>query len=194
MANKTGELSGVQFQKMTEQEVWKLLTAGTGALEVSWPASDDERIDLETHVKASFGPRLSLQVKCASWLSVPTRARNLVITFSEKADRVHSHPLYWYLFGCFDLGRLEFISPLFLVPSDRVHRHADPRVRGDTVRFSFNGSMEKDSRDQWRDCVVEPLQLAGRVLSILKHAAKSQGMVAAPPPVHSGGLVIGLKR
>jgi hypothetical protein len=190
---KQGELSDVQFSKMTEREVWKLLTSRTGALEVSWPGSDDERIDLEAHIKETFGPRLCLQIKAASWLLTRKRARYLVINFEETLARVHSHPLFWYLFGHFDLDRLAFASPLFLIESGRFHREASPKVRGDTIQFRFAGNVEADSRDKWRDCAVEPLQLADRVVSILQQAQLSHGLVDDPLRIPSRGLVIGLK-
>jgi len=192
---KPGEISDVQFARMSEREVWKLLTGPAGALEVSWPGSDDERIDMETHVKWTFGLRLALQIKAHSWLRGPESRRILVISFDEKVDRVHSHPLFWYLFGYFPMKRLAFESPLFLVESERFHRCADPRIVGDTIKFQFQASMKPDSHDQWLDCRVEPLQLAGRVMAILQQAQARQGLLAVPPPpIAPGSLVIGLER
>jgi hypothetical protein len=191
MAQTTGELSDVQFQKMTEQEVWKLLTGRSGSLEVSWPASDDERIDLEAHIKESFSPHLSMQIKCASWLATAGKAHRLVKAFEEKVERLHSHALFWYLFGRFDLDRLEFTSPLFLADSERVHRFADRQQVGDTVKLTFQASMEPTSRDKWHDCKVEPVQLADRVLAILRNAESAPLLAATPPPVFPDGFVIG---
>lgn len=193
---KPGELSDVQFSKMTEREVWKLLTGRTGALEVSWPGSDDERIDMEAHVKETFGVRLALQVKAASWLTTSGKRRMLTFNFDEKVARVHSHPLYWYLLGHFAMDRLAYTSPLFLIDSERFHRCAYPRVQGDSVTFHFQASVEPDSHDQWTDCRVEPQQLADRVLAILQTAQAAHGLLASssPPPIVPGGLLIGLSR
>lgn len=192
MGHKAGELSDVQFQKMTEQEVWKLLTGQTGLLEVMWPASDDERIDLEAHIKECFSPHLSLQVKCASWLAVSGKGHRLVKSFDEKVARLHASPLFWYLFGRFDLALLEFTDPLFFSDSDRVHRFADPQPKGDTISFTFQASMESTSHDQWQDCRVAPLDLAAHVLQVLKKLQSTHGLAATPGPIPPGSIVIGL--
>src|SRR5437868_14805890 len=118
---KPGEISDVQFARMSEREVWKLLTGPAGALEVSWPGSDDERIDMETHVKWTFGLRLALQIKAHSWLHAPESRPTLVIKFDEKLHRVHSHPLFCYLLRYFPLNRLPFHTPPFLLHSARLH-------------------------------------------------------------------------
>jgi hypothetical protein len=191
---KPGEISDVQFARMTEREVWKLLTGRSGALEVSWPGSDDERIDMEAHIKWTYGLRLSLQVKAHAWLYAPESRRALIFNFDEDAARVHSHPLFWYLFGHFPMARLAFESPLFLIDSERFHREADPVIKGDTITFHFQASMKPDSHDKWVDCRVEPLQLADRVKAILERAQASQGLLApTPPPIVPGSLLIGLR-
>jgi hypothetical protein len=192
---KPGEISDVQFARMTEREVSKLLTGRRGTLEVSWPGSDDERIDMETHVKWSFGPRLAIQIKAHSWLETGGQRRSLIFNFDERLDRVHSHPLFWYLLGHFTMDRLAFESPLFLVESERFHREADPRVKGDTIEFQFQASMKPDSHDKWVDCRVEPLHLASRVIEILQQAEARQGLLALPlPPIAPGSLLVGVRQ
>src|SRR2546425_6161166 len=57
-------LSNVQFSRFTETEVAKILTFGSdGLLEVMVPMTDDERRDIETHLKEKFRLSLSIQVK-----------------------------------------------------------------------------------------------------------------------------------
>ncbi len=78
-------VSNVQFSRFTESEVLKLFTfGGKGALEVVWPASDDERRDLEAHLKEVFGVSLAVQVKARHVLV----RRNRVSQPAEAADRV----------------------------------------------------------------------------------------------------------
>jgi DNA-binding transcriptional regulator LsrR (DeoR family) len=63
-------LSDVQFSRFAETEVAKLLTFGRprGVLEVMLPMTDDERRDLETHIKEHFRLSLALQVKAVEEL------------------------------------------------------------------------------------------------------------------------------
>lgn len=193
MVNKPGEITVVQFQKMTEQEVWKLLTGRTGDIEVFWPGSDDERIDLEAQLKESFGIHISIQVKATSVLYIPNKARKMIINFSEKIERVRSHPLFWYFFGRFDMETLEFTSPVFLPDSPFVHEHATPRVHDKEIRFEFNANIEPTSRDQWREFKVEPLQLADRVREILEKAQANRSLLETPAPILAGSIVVKLK-
>jgi hypothetical protein len=193
MPRPPDEVSEVQFQKMTEQEVWKLLTGSTGLLEVMWPGSDDERVDMEAHVKECFSPHFSIQVKCVSWLAKSGKGHRLVKSFDEKVARLHSSPLFWYLFGHFDLDVLEFTNPLFYANSDRVHRFADPQPKGEIIGFTFEASMEPASRDRWHDCKVTPLDLAAHVLQLLEKAQAAHGMAPIPTSIPAGGIVVGLR-
>ena len=82
-------VSNVQFSRFTESEVGKLFTfGGKGALEVVWPASDDERRDLEAHLKEVFGVSLATQVKARHVLVRRNRASQLWIRFDEKKERL----------------------------------------------------------------------------------------------------------
>ena len=193
MAHKPGELSDVQFQKMTEQEIWKLLTGGTGLIEVMWPGSDDERIDMDAHIKECFGPHLAIQVKCVSWLARSGKGYRLVKSFDEKVERLHASPLYWYIFAHLSMPILEFTDPLFLVESERVHCCADPQPKGEVIAFTFEASVQPTSRDQWHDCKVAPLDLAARVLELLRKVQGAQGLVPIQMPAPAVGIVVGLR-
>ncbi|HEY8735448.1 MAG TPA: hypothetical protein VIO62_00215 [Candidatus Dormibacteraeota bacterium] len=188
-------VSNVQFSRFTESEVGKLFTfGGKGALEVVWPASDDERRDLEAHLKEVFGVSLATQVKARHVLVRRNRASQLWIRFDEKKERLVSDPLFWYFFGYMDLAAMAFQAPIFLVPSAVVHAQADPRAHGDRVRFTFAASMDPRSRDQWRPYAL-PAGRGGRPGDPDSSGAFPAGSPAGrPAPNHGarcGGRALG---
>jgi hypothetical protein len=76
----------------------KLLMLGSGGeLEVMAPATDDERRDLETHIRGQFTRGFIFQVKSTTYLDRRFKARRLSIHFPVAKDRLVSHPLFWYL-------------------------------------------------------------------------------------------------
>lgn len=174
-------VSNVQFSRFTESEVGKLFTfGGKGALEVVWPASDDERRDLEAHLKEVFGVSLAIQVKARHVLVRRSRASQLWIRFDEKKERLVSHPFFWYFFGYMDLATMAFQAPIFLVPSAVVHAHADPRTHADRVRFTFAASMDPRSHDQWRPYACQPAEAADRVIRVLRAHSRRGRLQAVP--------------
>ena len=76
-------LSDVQFSRFAEMEVAKLLTFGRprGVLEVMAPMTDDERRDLEAHIKEHFRLSAALQVKASYVLYRLGRAPRLQKSF-----------------------------------------------------------------------------------------------------------------
>jgi hypothetical protein len=118
----------VQFSRFTETEVAKILTFGSdGLLEVMVPMTDDERRDLETHLKQKFRLSLAIQVKARHVLVRRNRADLLEIRLDEKRERLVADLFFWYFFGFMDVTEMHFRAPVFLVPSDVVHTSADPR-------------------------------------------------------------------
>jgi len=181
-------VSNVQFSRFTESEVGKLFTfGGKGALEVVWPASDDERRDLEAHLKEVFGVSLATQVKARHVLVRRNRASQLWIRFDEKKERLVSDPLFWYFFGYMDLAAMAFQAPIFLVPSAVVHAQADPRAHGDRVRFTFAASMDPRSRDQWGPYACQPGEAADRVIRILRAHSRRGRLQAVPRLITAPG-------
>src|SRR5712691_4405117 len=86
-------LSNVQFSRFTETEVAKILTFGSdGLLEVMVPMTDDERRDIETHLKETFRLSLSIQVKARHVLVRRNRADLHSIRFDEKPERLITDP------------------------------------------------------------------------------------------------------
>jgi hypothetical protein len=144
-------ISTTQQGIIAEQEFMKLLMLGSdGDLEVSKPVTDDERRDLETHIRGQFTPSLVFQVKSTTHVDHRFKARRLSIHFPVAKIRLISHPLFWYFFGLLNLDAMGYADPVFPVPSEEVHRHATPELRGDTWSFNFCPSLEPDANDHWR--------------------------------------------
>ena len=153
-------LSDVQFSRFTETEVAKLLTFGRprGALEVMVPMSDDERRDLETHLKQHFRLSLAMQVKATHVLYQHGRVSRLQKRFSVKRQRLIEDLFFWYFFGYMDLSTAAFRAPVFLVPSHVVHAEAEHQVCGNIVDFNFVASMAQSSKDRWRPYACDPVR------------------------------------
>lgn len=184
-------LSDVQFSRFSEAEVAKLLTFGSrGLLEVMVPLSDDERRDIETHIKEHFGLSCALQVKASHVLYHVGRAPRLQKSFVVKSERLIEDPFFWYFFGFMDLDTMAYRAPVFLVPSHEVHAGAVHQLRGGLVHFNFIASMDKASRDRWRPYACEPAELAGRVVEFLRGQAR-QGITTtiSPHQVGEGGTI-----
>jgi hypothetical protein len=163
-------LSDVQFSRFTETEVAKLLTYGRprGALEVMLPMTDDERRDLETHLKEHFRLSLAMQVKATHVLYQHGRVSRLQKRFFVKRERLIEDPFFFYFFGYMDLKTMAFRAPVFLVPSHVVHSEAEHQVRGNIVDFNFVASMDPLSKDRWHPYGCDPSELAGLVVKFLR--------------------------
>jgi hypothetical protein len=189
-------LSDVQFSRFTETEVAKLLTYGRprGALEVMVPMSDDERRDLETHLKEHFRLSLAMQVKATHVLYQHGRVRRLQKRFFVKRQRLIEDLFFFYFFGFMDLDTMAFRAPVFLVPSHVVHAEAEHQVRGNIVDFNFVASMDPSSKDRWRPYACDPAEVAGRVVKFLRtHESRkraSLGPAAASIIVEPGSIVV----
>jgi hypothetical protein len=186
-------LSNVQFSRCSELEIAKLLVLGTrGLLEALLPMTDDERRDIETHLKNVFRLSLALQIKARHVLVRHNRADLLIIRFNEKRERLIANPFFWYVFGYMDLVTMQYRAPLFLVPSEIVHKHADPRVRGEIVRLTFAASMDPRSKDQWHPYACEPAELGPRVVEFLRAQArrrKHADRLAIAPAIQQPGTI-----
>ena len=189
-------LSDVQFSRFTETEVAKLLTYGRprGALEVMVPMSDDERRDLETHLKEHFRLSLAMQVKATHVLYQHGRVGRLQKRFFVKRQRLIEDLFFFYFFGFMDLETMAFRAPVFLVPSHVVHAEAEHQVRGNIVDFNFVASMDPSSKDRWRPYACDPSELAGRVVKFLRAQERKRaslrpaaGSILIPP----GTILVG---
>ncbi len=189
-------LSDVQFSRFTETEVAKLLTFGRprGALEVMVPMTDDERRDLETHLKEHFRLSLALQVKATRVLYPHGRGSRLQKRFFVKRERLIEDSFFWYFFGFMDLATAAFRAPVFLVPSHVVHAQAVHEVHGNIVEFDFVASMDSSSKDRWRPYACDPADIAGRVVKFLRaqerHRRASMGRAAASMIAQPGTILV----
>ena len=186
-------LSNVQFSRVTEMEVAKLLTFGSqGLLEVVLPFSDDERRDIETHLKEHFRVSLALQVKARHVLTRRNRADLLVIRFDEKRERLITDPFFWYFFGFMDVDAMQYRPPVFPMPSEVVHREADPRAHGDLIRFTFAASMDRRSRDRYRAYACEPAEVAERIVKFLRkqRGQRTRSALLVPSLVERPGTIL----
>ena len=90
---------------------------------------------------------------------------------------------------------MQYRAPVFLIPSEVVHRDADPRPHRDLIRFTFSASMDPASKDRCRPWACEPAEVAKRALEFLREqerlrsktvARAHQGLVIQP-----GTIVVG---
>jgi hypothetical protein len=163
-------LSNVQFSRFSEFEAAKLFTFGSGGrLEVALPMTDDERRDMEIHLKEHFQLSLAIQVKATHVLMHRGRSKIgwLHVRFDEKRERLIASPFFWYFVGYMDLETMRYRPPVFVVPSAVVHTDADPRSRGDMVRFTFQASLDPSSKDKWRPYACDPGEVANRIMKLL---------------------------
>ena len=182
-------LSDVQFSRFAETEVAKLLTFGRprGLLEVMVPMTDDERRDLETHLKEHFRLSMALQVKASYVLYHVGRAPRLQKSFVVRPERLIEDLLFWYFFGFMDLETMAFRAPVFLVPSHVVHKEAVHQLRGGLIHYNFEASMNPASKDRWRPYACDPSEVAGRVVKFLR---AREGNRRASLARHPGSIIV----
>ena len=189
-------LSDVQFSRFAEMECAKLLTFGRprGVLEVMVPMTDDERRDLEAHIKEHFSRSMSLQVKASYVLYHLGRAPRLQKSFVVRPERLIEDALFWYFFGFMDLETMAYRAPVFLVPSHVVHKEAVHELRGGLIHYNFEASMDPKSKDRWRRYACDPSEVAERVVKILRaHESRRRPTIgdAASIMVEPGTILVG---
>ncbi|TMD82291.1 MAG: hypothetical protein E6I78_14085 [Chloroflexi bacterium] len=190
-------LSDVQFSRFAEMEAAKLLTFGRprGVLEVMLPMTDDERRDLETHIKEHFRLSMAIQVKASHVLYQHGRISRLQKRFFVKRERLIEDLFFWYFFGFMDLETAVYRAPVFFVPSHVVHAEAVHQVRGNIIDFNFVASMDQTSKDRWRPYACDPSEVAGRVIKFLRaHESRQRltiGRAMGPIVAQPGTIVVG---
>src|SRR5205807_474187 len=195
--SKVSSLSDVQFSRFAEMEAAKLLTFGRprGVLEVMLPMTDDERRDLETHIKQHFRLSMAIQVKASHVLYQHGRISRLQKRFFVKRERLIEDLFFWYFFGFMDLETAAYRAPVFFVPSHVVHAEAVHQVRGNIIDFNFVASMDQTSKDRWRPYACDPSEVAGRVIKFLRaHESRQRltiGRAMGPIVAQPGTIVVG---
>jgi hypothetical protein len=124
---------------ITQYELAKILIITShGVLEVALPLTDDDRRDMEIHLRGKFARNIAFQVKSTLHLEHRFKAYQLSMFFSVPKDKLVSHPNFWYFFGYFDMKAMAFANPVFIVPSAecrqpksiRTHRRAWTVIAG----------------------------------------------------------------
>jgi hypothetical protein len=172
---------------ITQCELAKILIiTSDGMVEVALPLTDDDRRDMELHLRGKFGDTKAFQVKSTTHLAHPFKANHLSMFFSVPKDRLITHPNFWYFFGYFDMKTMTFANPVFIVPSAEVHSHAAPHLDGDRWTFNFSASLDPASQDRWVPFRVQIHEVGARVLDIFGNEKLSVG--TPPLPAELAGL------
>jgi hypothetical protein len=173
-----------------------MMMGSGGKLEVAVPMSDDDRRDQEVHARGVFGKSLALQIKTSMQLGLASDVITplLHVRFNVRAERVISHPLFWYLFAYLDQKTMTFADPIFLVDSATVHAHANPILRAGVWHFALHANMGAKARDMWVPYRVHPADLGDRVLEILRGQPRSSTMDLTSMPGIQGSEVLWVGR
>src|SRR5260370_7186419 len=142
---------------------------------------DDERRDLETHLKEHFRLSLAMQVKATHVLYQHGRVRRLQKRFFVKRQRLIEDPFFFYFFGFMDLETMASRAPVFLVPSHVVHTQAEHQVRGNIVDFNFVASIDPLANDRFHKYGCDPADLASRLLTFLPSQPRPLLLSLLPP-------------
>ena len=177
---------------VTQYELAKILIlTSDGLIEVTLPLTDDERRDMELHIRGKFARALALQVKSTMHLVRRFKAYQLSMFFSVPKDKLITHPNFYYFFGYFDKVAMTFAEPVFIVPSAEVHAHAAPRLDGDRWTFNFSASLAPDSQDHWVPFRVLRKDVGRRVVEILSEPQlKSAGQPLPAEIAYIDGLML----
>ena len=168
-----------------------LIVTSDGRLEVAIPVTDDDRRDMEIHIREKFARSVALQVKSTTHLAHRFKAYQLSMFFSVPKDRLINHPNFWYFFGYFDMKAMAFANPVFIVPSAEVHSHAAPHLDGDRWTFNFSASLDPDSQDHWVPFRVQTHEVGKRVLDIFGDEQVRRDASPLPPQLSQlDGLVL----
>ena len=176
---------------VTQYEFAKILiVTSDGVLEVSLPLTDDERRDMEIHIRGKFASSIAFQVKSTTHLVHRYKAYQLSMFFSIPKDKVINHPNFWYFAGYFDMKAIAFADPVFIVPSTDMHKHAAPHFDGERWTFNFGASLDPNSQDHWRPYQVPTHKVGVRVIEILEHQQSDKTVPLLPAHVSElDGLV-----
>jgi len=169
-----------------------MMMGSAGKLEVAVPLSDDDRRDQEVHARGVFGKSLALQIKTSMQLHLRRHSVTplLTVNFTIQAQRLISHPLFWYLFAYLDKKTMRFADPIFLVDSATMHAHAVPRLRNGVWHLSFQASMGPKAHDIWVPSRVHPANLGNRVLQILHDRPRASKLdLASVNSLHDSDLL-----
>ena len=161
-----------------------VVLSSDGGVEVSRPATDDDRRDADVHRRGDFNLDLGCQIKSAMEVEHPWATDRLHIRFTVLKDRLITHPNFWYFLAYLDRRTMRFADPVFIVPSAEVHKHAIPHLHGDTWHFDFHASLGPKAHDRWEPYRVNTLDIGKRILSIIQDLENRRA--SFPPPMGEG--------
>src|SRR5690242_13019195 len=75
---------------------------------------------------------------------------------------------------------MAYKDPVFIVPSEEVHKHAAPHLEGDRWTFNFAASLDPASQDRWVPRRVPTREVGQRVLDIGQNEQSGRGAAARP--------------
>ncbi len=169
-------ISSVQQGIISQGELAKLIVIGSGGrVAVAVPVTDDEQRDIETHVKGSLAPGVAVQAKSSRVLVRRGGREQLSITFSLSPDRLFDDPRFWYFFAYLDLRQMGFRDPVFLVPSNVVHKQARSGTHEGEIVFQVAANMGAGARDKWVPYRLSTKDVGKRVLEIIKELRATSG-------------------
>jgi hypothetical protein len=187
-------ISFTQQGIVTQYELAKILIiTSDGRLEVALPLTDDDRRDMEIHIRGKFARSLALQVKSTTHLEHRFKAYQLSMFFSVPKDKLVSHPNFWYYFGYFEMKSMGYADPVFIVPSEEVHSHAAPHLDGDRWTFNFSASLDPTSQDHWVPWRNPVHEVGSRVLDIFgsEQVSRSTSPLPAELAAFDGIVLVG---
>jgi hypothetical protein len=183
-------ISFTQQGIVTQYEFAKILiVTSDGVIEVSLPLTDDERRDMEIHLRGKFSGCIAFQVKSTTHLVHRFKAYQMSLFFSVPKGKLISHPNFWYFVAYFDMKAIAFANPVFIVPSIEMHKHAAPHFDGERWTFNFGASLDPESHDHWRPYQAQTHKVGARVLEILEQQKAARTM---PPLSAEVGALDGL--
>ena len=135
-----------------------------GRLRAGLPDARVGRINIMFHLRGEFDRPLGVQVFCRTAPDAPGLA---MFHFLSRPERLMTSPAFWYLFAVFGPGGKSFIDPMFLVPSEVVHRRLHP-ARGGLVRFRRVFRLSPNSREPWSRFQVAPDDLGRKICEAIE--------------------------
>lgn len=172
---------------IAELEFIKYVVLGSdGDVEVSRPATDDDRRDADVHRRGDFVRDLGFQIKSAAEVEHPWATDRLHVRFTVLKDRLITHPNFWYFLAYLDCRRMRLADPVFIIPSAEVHEHAIPHLHGDTWHFDFHASLGPNAHDRWEPYRANTLDIGKRILSIIQDL--ETGTASSSPLLREGSM------
>jgi hypothetical protein len=146
------------------------LATGKGEVELYTPAADNEGRDTEVRRHLKRAPAIGIQIKVAFRVlrhDLRHKQHYLEIRFDLPEKRVQNDPRLWYFLAFYDQSQLQFLDPVFLVPSHIFHKMARRSKFDGRVLYWMSANMGPNARDKWAPYRVALRDLGKRLLEII---------------------------